>query len=98
MRVATALFLFFTLVSAGAEDLAGRWEGSIQIPGREFDLIVDLDRTDGKNWTGSIIIPGLDVKGAALTEACGERLGNFICDQERSRERPDRPWRRSKAI
>jgi hypothetical protein len=68
MRVATALFLFFTLVSAGAEDLAGRWEGSIQIPGREFDLIVDLDRTDGKNWTGSIIVPGLDVKGAALTK------------------------------
>ena len=67
MRVATALFLFFTLVSAGAEDLAGRWEGSIQIPGRQFDLIVDLDRADGKNWTGSIIIPGLDVKGAALT-------------------------------
>ncbi len=68
MRSAAAFFLFFTMVSAGAEDLAGRWEGSIQIPGREFNLIVDLDRTDGKNWTGSIIIPGLGVKGAALTE------------------------------
>lgn len=31
-------------------------------------MIVDLDQATGKDWTGSIIIPGLGVKGAPLTD------------------------------
>jgi len=50
------------------EDLSGHWEGSLQIPGREFNLIVDLDRDGGQNWIGSIIIPGLGVKGSPLAD------------------------------
>ncbi len=69
MRLAAFLILTSALTSAAAaEDLSGRWEGSIQIPDRELHLIVDLNRAGGKDWVGSIIIPGLDVKGAPLSE------------------------------
>ena len=68
VRLAISIFFASVLACAAAQDLAGRWEGSIQIPGREFDLIVDLTQADGKNWIGSIIIPGLDVKGAPLAQ------------------------------
>lgn len=75
MRWVATLILTSTLICAAAiakaEDLAGRWEGTIQIPGNEVDLIVDLapgGGSGGKEWAGSIIIPGLGVKGAQLSE------------------------------
>ena len=40
----------------------------MQIPEKELPLIVDLARSDGEAWTGSIIIPGLGVKGVPLSE------------------------------
>jgi hypothetical protein len=40
----------------------------VQIPGRELPLIVDLAHGNAGAWTGSITIPGLNVKGALLTE------------------------------
>jgi hypothetical protein len=39
-----------------------------QVPGRELKLIVDLSEESGKGWIGSIIIPGLAIKGAPLIE------------------------------
>lgn len=45
----------------------GRWEGRAQIPGRELHLVVDLQETSAAVWTGSIIVPGMGVKGAALS-------------------------------
>ena len=66
MRLAISIFFASALGCAAAQDATGRWEGSIQIPGRTYDLIVDLARIGGKDWAGSIIIPGLDVKGAPL--------------------------------
>jgi hypothetical protein len=76
MRRAALLILTSTLICAAAtiataEELGGRWEGSIQIPGNAVDLIVDLapvGASGGKKWAGSIIIPGLGVKGAQLSE------------------------------
>jgi hypothetical protein len=68
MRLAAFLTLSSALVCAAADNVAGRWEGAIKIPEREFPCIVDLDRSQGNNWIGSIIIPGLGVKGAPLTE------------------------------
>jgi hypothetical protein len=69
-RVRPVIFLFFiaALTTQASSPVAGRWEGSIQIPGNAFNLIVDLDQSGGKDWVGSIIIPGLGVKGAPLTE------------------------------
>lgn len=61
------LFLASSLVIRADEPLAGRWSGKIQIPDRELTLIVDLAR-ENQNWIGSAIIPGLNVKGAALSD------------------------------
>ena len=67
MRVAALLF-FPVLASGAAEEFAGRWEGSVRLPARSYDLVVDLDQTGGKDWVGSVIIPGLDIKGAPLDQ------------------------------
>lgn len=68
MRFLPLLFLISAACCDAAENAAGRWEGSAQIPGAELKLIVDLSRDDGKEWIGSIIVPGLGVKGAPLTD------------------------------
>jgi hypothetical protein len=56
------------LTTYASEPVAGRWEGSVQIPGSAYNLVLDLDQPDGKEWIGSVIVPGLGVKGASLTE------------------------------
>ena len=68
-----ALFVLVgLLVSApsgfGAEPLAGRWEGSIQIPGNELALVVDLAADKAGAWNGSVILPGLSIKGLPLQD------------------------------
>jgi hypothetical protein len=67
LRLAS-IVLLCSAIACEAETAAGRWEGSIKIPGGEFPLVVDLDQVDGKDWAGSIIIPGLGVKGAPLSD------------------------------
>jgi hypothetical protein len=70
MRVAFILLLASSLLSRAEENAVGRWEGSVQIPGRELVLIVDLakDPGDGGGWQGSITVPGLGLKGAPLSD------------------------------
>jgi len=69
LSLAVGLFLLASVTVGRAEESAsGRWEGSVQIPGRELTLVVDLARDSHGSWIGSIIIPGLDIKGALLTE------------------------------
>ena len=51
----------------GENVVSGRWEGAARIPGSELNVIVDLAEENGA-WVGSIIIPGLDVKRAPLTD------------------------------
>ena len=70
MRSLFALLLFLLASSLGAlaaEPLAGRWEGTLQIPGRELPVVVDLAPEEG-GWSGSIIITGLDLKGKPLAD------------------------------
>ena len=51
-----------------AEDASsGRWEGTARIPDDELNIIVDLAHQNGA-WVGSIIIPGLGMKGTPLTD------------------------------
>jgi len=64
---ATILWASAALCQA-AESAAGRWEGVAQIPGNELRLIVDLSDEGGKGWIGSIIVPGIGVKGAELVD------------------------------
>ena len=47
-----------------AQSPEGRWEGLLQIPGREQPLVVDLAQAGSGGWTGSIILSGLGIKGA----------------------------------
>ena len=66
MRLLAAIFFASAALGHAAESVAGRWEGSAQIPGAELKLVVDLSEENGKGWVGSIIVPGFSVKGAPL--------------------------------
>lgn len=68
MRLFATLFLVSATISHAAENATGRWEGVAQIPGGELKLIVDLAQDQGKQWIGSIIVPGVGVKGAPLAD------------------------------
>lgn len=61
------LFACATFARA-AENPAGRWEGKIQVLEEELILVVDLAQDNAGAWTGSITLPGLNIKGATLTE------------------------------
>ncbi len=68
MRLLAAIFFASAVLCQAAENAAGRWEGSAQIPGRDLKLIVDLSEDAEKGWIGSIIVPGFGVKGAQLVD------------------------------
>lgn len=68
MRLIAILFLAGALGCQAADNPAGRWEGKVQIPGRDLMLIVDLAPDSAGALSGSITIPGLNVKGATLTD------------------------------
>ena len=73
MTAARALVrLMLILIVAAAlpcrgEEISGQWEGTAQIPGNELTVVVDLAQENGV-WVGSIIIPGLGLKGVPLTD------------------------------
>lgn len=74
MSLAGALVRLIAIVIAvaalpcAAQDLiSGRWEGTARIPNDELTVVVDLAQDNGA-WVGSIIIPGLGVKGIPLTD------------------------------
>jgi hypothetical protein len=52
--------------SLAAGEIAGRWSGRVQIPGRGLPLVVDLAKDPSGAWIGSMTVPGLNVKGAPL--------------------------------
>ena len=64
MRVAI-LLLAWVLLAHGGEPPAGRWEGSANLPGQELKFVLDLEASDS-GWNGSLSIPDLGLKGAAL--------------------------------
>jgi len=52
----------------GAEVASGCWQGTIEIPGNSIDVIVDLVQDSSAIWSGSVIAPALELKGAPLSE------------------------------
>ena len=66
-RLLAIVVLAAALPCRGEETISGRWEGTAHIPEDDLNVIVDLDQDNGA-WVGSIIIPGLDVKGVPLTD------------------------------
>jgi hypothetical protein len=63
------LFIFASALISRAEDKAsGRWEGLVQIPGRELKVVVDLAKTEDSQWQGSLIVPGLNLPATQLVD------------------------------
>jgi hypothetical protein len=63
-----AILIVAAALPCRAEDaIIGRWEGGARMPDDELNVIVDLAQQNGV-WVGSIIIPGLGVKGSPLTD------------------------------
>src|SRR5450631_530017 len=65
MRILTILLLASAAQGIAAEAPEARWDGTVQIPGHELHVVIDLAK-HGEQWTGSAIIPGYGVKGAPL--------------------------------
>src|SRR5689334_24996212 len=63
-----ALIFAAFLVCRASEPAAARWEGAVQIPGRELRIVIDLAQDSGGQWIGSAIVPGFGVKGAPLSD------------------------------
>ena len=64
----TMILIVAAALPCRAEDvISGRWEGTARVPDDELTVVVDLAQENGV-WVGSIIIPGLGLKGAPLTE------------------------------
>jgi len=67
VRLMMILIVGAALPCRGEDVVSGRWEGTAQIPGNELTVVVDLSQENGA-WVGSVIIPGLGLKGVPLTD------------------------------
>src|SRR5206468_2710521 len=67
VRLITILIVAAALPCRAEDVISGRWEGTARIPDDELNVIVDLAQQNGA-WVGSIIIPGLGLKGTPLTD------------------------------
>jgi hypothetical protein len=67
LRLVAIVVLATAVASRAEEAISSRWGGTAHIPGDDLTVIVDLAQENGA-WVGSMIIPGLDVKGAPLTD------------------------------
>src|SRR5947208_6903460 len=67
VRLITILLVTAALPCRAEDAISGRWEGTARIPDDELNVIVDLAQ-ENDAWVGSIIIPGLGMKGTPLTD------------------------------
>jgi hypothetical protein len=67
VRLIVMLIIAAALPCRAEDAISGRWEGTAHIPDDELNIIVDLLQENGV-WAGSIIIPGLGLKGVPLTD------------------------------
>jgi hypothetical protein len=72
MRATSVIFSIFfaagiavSCLAQSADPISGRWEGTVEIPGRPVILVVDLASESG-HWIGSATVPRFNVKGAPL--------------------------------
>ena len=67
VRLMTILIVATALPCRAEDVISGRWEGTAQIPDNELSVVIDLAQENGA-WVGSIIIPGLGIKGVSLND------------------------------
>jgi len=66
------LFVFFAFIAVGLasaappQDLAGHWEGAIDLPGSKLEVNVDLVKQADGAWKGDISIPAQGAKDLPL--------------------------------
>lgn len=65
--IVVGVLAFAATRADAAHPLEGRWAGRVEIPGRELPLVVDLAPA-ANGWIGSLVIPGLGIKGAPLAD------------------------------
>jgi hypothetical protein len=70
MKLSISAFLLFAaaFIAWASEPPAARWEGAVQIPGREIKLVIDLAQNSQGQWVGSAIVPGFGIKGIPLAD------------------------------
>jgi hypothetical protein len=61
------LVAFAATQAVAAPDAAGRWQGTIHVPGADVEAVVDLARSDGGSWIGSMVAPALSLPGTPLS-------------------------------
>jgi hypothetical protein len=66
-RILVGALLGSLSLACAATELEGRWDGIVRVPERPLRLIVDLSPDGAGAWTASIIVPGLGIKGAPLS-------------------------------
>jgi hypothetical protein len=68
-RLILAALCGIPVATCGAAEIAaGRWQGTIEIPAGALDVIVDLAQDAPNAWSGSVVAPGLGLKGAPLSD------------------------------
>jgi hypothetical protein len=68
MRCAAWVALLLAAPLAHAADPAGRWRGTIAIPGAPAVAEIDLDRGADGAWVGSLTAPDFKLRGTPLLE------------------------------
>jgi len=64
--IIASLLLVSPLALGAGAPFEGRWEGRLDIPGRDTRIVLDLAPQSSGAWAGSLILPGLGIKGAPL--------------------------------
>jgi hypothetical protein len=67
MRLILVFVFTCALVCRAEVEATGQWEGVVNVPDREFTVVVDLKQVGG-SWRGAATIPSLNIKGAPLAE------------------------------
>lgn len=70
------------LPAQAAADPSGHWEGTVQIPGREINFEIDLAKNAKGQFTGTISVPGDNLKGLPLRKVSVE--GKSVAFEARS--------------
>ena len=63
-RLTIIILLFVSpAIADTVKDVSGHWEGSIQVHGRDFPPIVDLDSSHGTGGSGCVLRSSPGVEG-----------------------------------
>jgi hypothetical protein len=65
--IISSLLLVPALAVGAGVQFEGRWEGRLDIPGRDTPIVLDLAPQSTGALAGSLILPGLGIKGAPLS-------------------------------